>query len=227
MHTSCRSMASAGHRRQGHGCPRGRIGVAGRVERGGDGTRGRRAAYPARGVHSPCTAGGCTLARRLGPGGGVGESRSGADRPPHPTPAPDALLPLSPAPYQAYASFGSRTSESQSESGRPGDTPLEYREGLGPGWDWKDPEDQRVLAQSQGPEVQSCSHPRVVAGSSAVEGRVKEAVGGVWVEVPGNVGQGGGWEPGEVLKVPGRILAASGRTQKSGSRGPPRSPAGR
>lgn len=86
-----------------------------------------------------------------------------------PGPAPRHRVP-SPAPYQACASFGSRTSEPHSGFRRPGDTPLDYREGWGRGWGWGDPGDQRVLAQSRDLGMRSCSRPRVVAGSSAVEG---------------------------------------------------------
>lgn len=155
--------------------------------------RERLAPYPAPGGHSPCTAGGCTPARRLH---GAEETASGA-APPRPPHLPGPPPPLPPAPYLAYASFGSRTSEPRNGSRRPGDTLLDYREGWGLGWAWGDPEDQRVPAQSQGPERQSCSHPRVAAGSSAVGGQVKEALGegGACVEreLTGTVLRSWGW----------------------------------
>lgn len=70
-------------------------GSGSRVERGGDGMRKRLAPYPAPGGHSPCTAGGCTPARRLH--GGRGDSfGSGAPRasPPPRTPSSAAPSPL-------------------------------------------------------------------------------------------------------------------------------------
>lgn len=96
-------------------------------------------------------------------------------RPARPRPRPTRPFLGSPAPYQAYASFGSRTSEPRISSRRPGDTPLDCRERWGLGWGWGDPGDQRILAQSQDPEMMSCSRPRAVAGSSAIEGPVKKA----------------------------------------------------
>lgn len=72
-------------------------------------------------------------------------------------------------PYQAYASFDSHTSEPHSETHRPGDNLLNYKEGWV--WVWGNPRDQRALDQSRrDPKMRYCSHPRVVAGNSAVGG---------------------------------------------------------
>lgn len=129
---------------------------------------GRLAPYPARGWRSPYTAGGCTRERHL-----VGGQLQGG----LPGPGPLPIRPLFgfPAPYPAYASFGSRISEPRSGTHRPGDSPLDYRETWGLEWGWGGPGSQRVPAQSQSPEMPSCSRPRAVAGSSAVEGLVKDA----------------------------------------------------
>lgn len=171
MHASFRSMASKGHHShlsQGHPA-----GESGSRSRAGMGTRGRSAPYPAPGPRSPCIAGGCTLAPRLAWWG----RRPLQEQLPGPFAVPGPPPPPPPAPYLAYASFGSHTSEPHSGPHRPGDTPSDYRGLGGLGWGWEDLGDQKVPAQSRGPEVRSCSHPRVVAGSSAVVGRVKEASG--------------------------------------------------
>lgn len=176
------------------------------------------------------------------PPGGGGQLQGGL-----PGPGPLPIRPLFgfPAPYPACASFGSRISEPRSGSHRSGDSPLDYREAWGLEWGWGSPGSQRVPAQSQGPEMRSCSRPRAVAGSSAVEGLVKDAsrevehpgtVNSCWeIEASGTLRKSLGWgavgvkvvwSEGGGLEVQGRILAAAGRTQKSGNQGVPQSPAG-
>lgn len=100
-------------------------------------------------------------------------------------PAPTPRIPTPLAPYRACASFDSHTCEPHSGPHRPSDTPLGCREGWGWGWAQGNPRYQRVLTQSQGPETQNCSLPKVEVGSLAVRGieenvRHVESLGQVW-----------------------------------------------